>query len=119
MDNLEHIDAIAYARTLGIDVNEEYSPTQAATLARVGVATIRQAKRAGELSYIALGSRNYSFLGMDVIRWKLSKRRQRTVSVFTTLPKTVGAAGVALGMTNPVNSERSLAYAQKILSKAS
>ena len=116
---IEEIDAAAYATALGINVNEEYSPTQTATLARVGIATIRQAKRLGQLSYIALGTRNYSFLGIDIIRWKLSKRKLRTESASTISPKTAAAVGAAHGMTSPLSSESSLAYAQKILSKAS
>jgi len=100
----------AYATKMGIDLYQEYKASEAAPLMRVGINKINTAANDNELPYIQTGSRNRVYLGLDLIRWKLSKR---TESESTISPKTEVGFGAELGMTNRPDSDELQALAQK------
>jgi hypothetical protein len=100
----------AYATKLGIDLYQEYKASEAAPLVRVGINKINAAANDNELPYIQTGTRNRVYLGLDLIRWKLSKRTQLGNS---TSPKTETDFGAELGMTNRPDSDALEVLAQK------
>ena len=110
------LDPVLYANTMGINPYEEYKPSEAARLIRVGISQLRKAKNDGEIDVIMTGDRNYIILGLDLVRWKLKKRIK---SATTISPKTAQAHGVELGTTTQPSSVSQLACAQRILSPQS
>jgi hypothetical protein len=111
---VDNINVEDYAKALNIGLHDEYVPTEAAKLARVGVRQLRQAKRDGELTCISIGSKNYTILGMDLVTWKLSKRTKLASSILPRIAKGIGAVH---GMTAPLNSESALACAHNALNQ--
>ncbi|MBX2809473.1 MAG: hypothetical protein KTR20_12685 [Cellvibrionaceae bacterium] len=108
--NIEEVSR--YASGLGVELYTEYKSRDAAKLIRIGVNALNSAANRDELPCIKTGVRNRVYLGVDLIRWKLSKRTQ---SESITLQKTGKENGAGLGMTNLVSSENLLACAQKAL----
>ncbi|GAB2191748.1 hypothetical protein MAH1_33560 [Sessilibacter sp. MAH1] len=102
-----------YAAAMGIEPWMEYKVNQAAKLCKVGEGQLRSARANQEIAYIAMGSR-YSFLGIDLIKWKLNKRIE---SEIITSPKTERETGAVVGMTKRPSKESQLASARVILSK--
>lgn len=105
-----------YASRLGVDLWQEYSAVDAAKLMRVGVGAIRSAKNKNELPHIMVGSKRYTILGLDLVRWKMGKRIQ---SESTTSQKTAVETGVEHGMTKKPSSEDQAASALRILKRQS
>ncbi|GLS27771.1 helix-turn-helix domain-containing protein [Marinibactrum halimedae] len=108
------LDIDEYAKGLGIKPHCEYKPDQAAKLIGVGVNSLRSAAKNGELSFLRLGERRITFIGVDLIQWKLAKH---TKLESTTSPKTVMATGAKLGMTQKPSKENLQALALETLRK--
>lgn len=108
------MEAERFAKTLGIDLYQEYQAEEAAKLCRVGVNMLRSAKKNGELHFLAIGVKQYRFLGLDLIRWKLNKR---TKLENTTSQKTDKADGAELGIAPRVNKESLQVYTLETLKK--
>lgn len=110
------IDIERYAAGLGIGLYTEYKAPEAAKLLRIGINRFREAKNSGEIPYIATGCEFAIFLGIDLVKWKLSKH---TKSVSIISPKIDKVIGAELGMTQAPSKENQQAFAQSILKKQS